>query len=438
MHQSVLDFAAQVLTAELATDKMVLEVGSGIVNGSVRPLIEAFGPSAYVGVDSTEGPGVDLVADCERLSEHIEPFTWDLVLSTEMLEHVRDWRACIIELAKALAPGGTLLLTTRSPGFKYHPHPEDHWRYTLADMAAILSVLDLETITLEDDPGAFGVLVLARRPADWNPSFLALEAIKPYEVGPQPETPLLVEGTGRGGEKLCVAFPLYRQVPVDWLFNWLQMIKDPLVGHVATEGMYLPQAMETLVAMAFEHVPAFERLVVFEHDMIPPLDAFNRIAQYKPEHDIVGSIYFKHQHPYHVMAWMQIDKPRFSPLTRDVVRTMVESPALYQVDGVAMGFTSIHRRVFENWNPDVPMWTPTPPMVGHDLHFCNEAKKPQHGPDKDQGFKIWVDSGIGCGHLTLVPIGYPHFLEALSEDEPETWAELWDRRDEVRAKAVIM
>jgi hypothetical protein len=179
--------------------------------------------------------------------------------------------------------------------------------------------------------------------------------------------------------------------------------------------------METLVELAYKNCPDFDRIVIIEHDMEIPLDALERIAQYGPEHDIVGSIYFKHDSPHHVMTWMQIKPPFFSPLTADVTRQLVDYPALYQVDGVAMGFTSISRRVFDEWNPDVPMWDPIPPLIGHDLHFCNEAKKPQHGPNKDQPFKVWVDSGLVCGHLTMIPIGYPHSQAALAELDLPSW-----------------
>ncbi len=218
-------------------------------------------------------------------------------------------------------------------------------------------------------------------------------------------------------EKVVVAFPFYRQIPVAWFFNWMKMDKAPVIGTVATGGIYLPVAMQTLVDLAFKNCPEFERFVIYEADMIPPANGLTRMATYddKDDYDIVGSIYFKHDYPHHVMGWMQVDKPRFSPLTREVVQKMVENPGLYPVDGVAMGFTSIHRRVFENWDPDISMWYPAPPFVGHDLHFCNEALK--------QGFKIWLDAGIGCGHLTTIPIGYPDSQEALAKGEPPTWAE---------------
>lgn len=219
--------------------------------------------------------------------------------------------------------------------------------------------------------------------------------------------------------KIVVAFPMYRQVPVPWFFNWLQMEKDPIIGTVATEGIPVDISMSTMVDMTFDKFgDDWDRLVVMEHDMIPPLDAFNRIATYRDEHDIVGSTYFKHDWPHHVMAWMQVIPPRFSPLTAEVVQHMVEHPALYEVDGVAMGFTSIRRQVFENWDSSAPMWTPTPPLAGHDLHFCNEAKK--------QGFKVWLDSGIGAGHLTMVPIGYSHSQQALQQAQPPTWQDAWE------------
>lgn len=200
---------------------------------------------------------------------------------------------------------------------------------------------------------------------------------------------------------------MYRQISVNWFFQYLQLDKAPVLGHVATEGVYLPQAMTTLVELAYRHFGSdWDRLVVYEQDMIPPTDALLRVATYRDEHDIVGTTYFKHDEPHHVMAWMQVTPPTFSPLTAEVVKAMVDNPGLYRVDGVAMGFTAIRRAVFDQWDPNVSMWSAAPPLVGHDLHFCNEARK--------QGFTIWLDSGIGCGHLTEVPIGYGHSQEALA------------------------
>jgi hypothetical protein len=183
VHESVLNFVELVLTAEDVAGKRVLEVGSYDVNGSVRPYIESLEPSQYLGVDASAGPRVDQVVDCMRLCDEVG-YGWDLVVSTEMLEHVRDWRGCMWQLASAVKPNGMLLVTTRSPGFKYHPYPEDHWRYTRVAMKEILDALHLEREALEDDPQAPGVFVLARKGPQWEPSLelLAGIAVEPVNV----------------------------------------------------------------------------------------------------------------------------------------------------------------------------------------------------------------------------------------------------------------
>jgi len=81
----------------------VLEVGSRDVNGSVRPLVEQADPARYVGVDIEEGPGVDEICDASDLVDHFGSEQFDVVLSTELLEHVQDWRQAVRPARKALA-----------------------------------------------------------------------------------------------------------------------------------------------------------------------------------------------------------------------------------------------------------------------------------------------------------------------------------------------
>lgn len=141
----------------------MLEVGSYDVNGSVRPIVEALFPARYLGVDVQAGQGVDQVVSCESLCESVDVAAWDVVISCEMLEHAWDWRTCVVQMFSALAPGGWLLLTTRSPGFPYHPFPDDHWRFTNEQMCAVCNALLLDSVTVEDDP-ELGVFVFAQRP----------------------------------------------------------------------------------------------------------------------------------------------------------------------------------------------------------------------------------------------------------------------------------
>jgi SAM-dependent methyltransferase len=77
--------------------KRVLEVGSKYVNGSVRPLIERFcSPREYVGVD----------IEAEKLVEYFGPESFDVVISTETLEHVQNWRLVINNMKSVLKCGG--------------------------------------------------------------------------------------------------------------------------------------------------------------------------------------------------------------------------------------------------------------------------------------------------------------------------------------------
>lgn len=176
MHPGVIDWVKRVLPTEQITGRDVLEVGSYDVNGSVRPYIESLQPRRYLGVDAERGPSVDRVVDCEKLTEQVAG-RWDVVIYTEMLEHVRNWRVCMEQLAAAMARQGLLLITTRSPGFPYHPFPEDHWRFTCDDMHGILEALGLDVLVVEDDPVCLGVFALARKPGDWQPRTGALAAL---------------------------------------------------------------------------------------------------------------------------------------------------------------------------------------------------------------------------------------------------------------------
>lgn len=171
MHYSVLYWSVLNINEDEIKKKNILEIGSRYVNGSLRPYIMKYSPNSYVGIDYVPGDGVDLVIDARFLVDRLGENRFDVVISTEMLEHAEDWRGIVNGMKRVLRPDGLLIITTRSPGFPYHAYPYDFWRYTLEDFSEIFS--DFDILVLEpDDKINPGVLMKARKPVDFNPKNL--------------------------------------------------------------------------------------------------------------------------------------------------------------------------------------------------------------------------------------------------------------------------
>ena len=158
-------FAALNIRKEEIKDKKVIEVGSRNVNGSVRPLFESYMPKQYIGVDFSMGPSVDIVCNAEKLSDIFEPNSFDVVISTEMLEHVRNWKKVVSNFKRLVAPGGLLYISSRSRGFPYHAYPYDFWRYETEDISEIFS--DCVIDKMEKDP-EFGFFAKIRKPNNFK------------------------------------------------------------------------------------------------------------------------------------------------------------------------------------------------------------------------------------------------------------------------------
>lgn len=103
----------------------ILDIGSQDVNGTLRSVKPD--AAAYLGVDLTPGPGVELVLkDPHHLP--LDDESVDVVVSTSCLEHDPLFWLTFAEMLRVVKGGGLLYVNAPSNGL-YHGYPFDHWRF---------------------------------------------------------------------------------------------------------------------------------------------------------------------------------------------------------------------------------------------------------------------------------------------------------------------
>jgi len=115
-------------------------------NGSVRLIVANLDP----------GTGPDLVCDAAAVA--LRDATVDVVVCSELLEHLADPDSALAEIARVLRPGGVLILSTPFL-YRLHGDPQDFQRLTDVRLRAMLDRLKFDIIELRRQ-GAF-FLVLA-------------------------------------------------------------------------------------------------------------------------------------------------------------------------------------------------------------------------------------------------------------------------------------
>lgn len=167
MHPKAFDYVVKAadLTGIKQHPLKAVEFGACDVNGNAR---EIFPNARWVGVDRRKGPNVNVVVNAEHW---VGPPAYDLVLTTEMLEHAPNPRAVLESAWNCLRPGGLLIATMAAPERRPHSndgdnnHIPDGEHYEGISEEAIRSMLLLwEIIEVVHDPAAGDLYVTARRP----------------------------------------------------------------------------------------------------------------------------------------------------------------------------------------------------------------------------------------------------------------------------------
>jgi SAM-dependent methyltransferase len=104
----------------------ILDIGAYDINGNYRHHFD--NPNwTYVGLDQEAGPNVDIVVtdhDDWGINEE-----YDVVISGQALEHVKDMHKFIRNVEQALKPGGQTCIIAPNHGYaSEHRCPVDCWR----------------------------------------------------------------------------------------------------------------------------------------------------------------------------------------------------------------------------------------------------------------------------------------------------------------------
>jgi SAM-dependent methyltransferase len=134
----------------------VLDAGAG--DGRFAGL---FRHTRYVGVDLAVGDTrwdfsqLDALSDLTALPFAANQF--DVVLCTQVLEHVREPRAVLVELQRVLQPGGRLYLSVPQ-SWHQHQKPHDYFRYTSFGLRYLFETSGLCVEKIEPMGGYFWFL----------------------------------------------------------------------------------------------------------------------------------------------------------------------------------------------------------------------------------------------------------------------------------------
>lgn len=135
----------------------------------------------------------------------------------------------------------------------------------------------------------------------------------------------------------------------------------------------------------------YDALLFIDSDMVVPMDLLVRLLEH--DKDIVSGLAFKRFPPYEPCIFKKCD--------RDGTEFYFDYPkGLVEIQGVGMACTLIKRKVFENV---LQPWFFPEPKIGEDLAFCIRAR--------EQGFKIYCDTTLICGHCNTEVVTEAHYLK---------------------------
>ncbi len=125
---------------------IVLDVGCG-----EAPYKDLFGDARYIGMNyDSLSASPDICGDA--LSLPVRENSVDIVLASQVIEHVRNPFVMLSEIFRVLQPGGYLVLS--APFYwPIHEAPHDYFRFTHYGLSEVITEAGLEIVELRADGG---------------------------------------------------------------------------------------------------------------------------------------------------------------------------------------------------------------------------------------------------------------------------------------------
>jgi len=151
LHTSAFLDAQEFVKKYLQKKTMIIaDIGSYNVNGCLKPIF-TFPEWHYIGYDRIAGPNVDVVISNDYDWPEIKTNSCDVVVSTQVLEHVKHpWR-WIKEIARICKPGGLIYICSPNT-IAFHEHPIDCWRVWPDGMRGIFDEANLDVVDVYATP----------------------------------------------------------------------------------------------------------------------------------------------------------------------------------------------------------------------------------------------------------------------------------------------
>ena len=209
--------------------------------------------------------------------------------------------------------------------------------------------------------------------------------------------------------KLLIAVPCMDMVHTKFVQAFIDMEKPRGATVAFMPGTLIYEARNTIAQNAVKE--GFDRVLWLDSDMVPPWNTINVLNRTMDTgKDFVTAMYYRRRPPAYPVVCDKVDwKVHDSGVVETNAHSYInyELCEVFEIEGSGFGCcmtsAALLKDMVEKYG--VPF---TPLMgMGEDLAFCWRARQ--------QGWKLWCDSHVECGHVGLHVYDFSDYYKAMEE-----------------------